>query len=223
MNCPNLLLFRPALVILLAVGAGGCAADHAERSESSIQGVATTSAGHLPKRAAARANGSPSFQWPTPEGWRSETIPFPLEFAPELAYRGVEELRFAPKFFDASSPTYFTYSFVWLLEDGPAFGAAPLAHDLDVYFTGLARAVAPSKFEPKAHDARLEQQKDGTYRGVVHTVDAFGDGRALTLAVVGEAVTCGSHRGIVLSLSPRTDDTMWTTLNRQRRTFQCAV
>src|SRR5262245_33462421 len=37
---------------------------------------------------------SASFQWPIPEGWQHETIPFPLEFAPDLPYQGVEELRF---------------------------------------------------------------------------------------------------------------------------------
>ena len=30
-----------------------------------------------------------SFFLPTPDGWRTETIPFPLGFAPELEYEGV--------------------------------------------------------------------------------------------------------------------------------------
>ena len=29
------------------------------------------------------------FHLPTPEGWRTETIPFPLGFAPELEYEGL--------------------------------------------------------------------------------------------------------------------------------------
>ena len=37
--------------------------------------------------------------WAVPVGWKAETIPFPLGFAPGLAYRGVEELRFPPGFF----------------------------------------------------------------------------------------------------------------------------
>jgi hypothetical protein len=35
----------------------------------------------------ARAEGpsmKPSFTWPLPEGWKAETIPFPLEFAPDV-------------------------------------------------------------------------------------------------------------------------------------------
>lgn len=41
------------------------------------------------------------FTLPIPEGWRTETIPFPLEFAPELSYEGYEELRFSPGMFKA--------------------------------------------------------------------------------------------------------------------------
>ncbi len=46
--------------------------------------------------AAAEEVAVPSFFLPTPEGWQTETIPFPLEFAPEIKYEGLEELRFAP-------------------------------------------------------------------------------------------------------------------------------
>jgi hypothetical protein len=29
-----------------------------------------------------------ALSWAVPQGWRTETIPFPLEFAPELKHRG---------------------------------------------------------------------------------------------------------------------------------------
>ena len=32
------------------------------------------------------------FHLPTPDGWRTEIIPIPLDFAPELKYEGIEEL-----------------------------------------------------------------------------------------------------------------------------------
>ena len=43
-------------------------------------------------------------------------MPFPLDFAPELPYRGLEELRFAPKFFNPDAPAYWSYAFAWWLE-----------------------------------------------------------------------------------------------------------
>src|SRR5262249_14460971 len=40
----------------------------------------------------ARAEGpggvKPSFTWPLPEGWKTETIPLPLEFAPDVRHTG---------------------------------------------------------------------------------------------------------------------------------------
>ena len=44
------------------------------------------------------------------------TIPFPLDFAPNLPYRGTEELRFAPGFFDPSAAGSWSYAFVWFVD-----------------------------------------------------------------------------------------------------------
>ena len=221
---PALFVLLPAVLAIV----GGCAA--AQRTSdadpgAALQTGAVTSADRTGRRG-GDASPSPAFHWPVPEGWRSETIPFPLAFAPELPYRGVEELRFGPRFFDPSSETYFSYSFVWLVEPteraGESFTADTLARDLDVYFTGLARAVAPKTFDPNVHHVRIEPMKGGTYRGVVETVDAFGDGRALTLAVEGEPVLCGARRGVLLSLSPHTlGDAVWTALTEHRHSFEC--
>jgi hypothetical protein len=48
---------------------------------------------------------APRFAWPAPPGWKSETIPFPLDFAPDIPHRGVEEVRFEPRFFDPAADT----------------------------------------------------------------------------------------------------------------------
>jgi hypothetical protein len=79
--------------------------------------------------------------WPTPAGWKSETIPFPLDFAPSLAHRGVEELRFAPGMFDPAAPGYWSYAFVWRVEDAAALDAKQLGDELTAYFRGLLAAV----------------------------------------------------------------------------------
>jgi len=45
-----------------------------------------------------------------PAGWRSEVIPFPLDFAPAIHHGGLEDLRFPPGMFDPRSPDYWSYS-----------------------------------------------------------------------------------------------------------------
>jgi hypothetical protein len=173
-----------------------------------------------------------AFGWATPEGWRSERIPFPLKFAPELPYRGVEELRFAPRFFKPDSETYFTYSFAFVLDPDGRAGALPfraeqLAADLRTYFAGLTRAVGRHAVPAASHDATITAIPGGPaqrYRGTVRTVDGFGDGRALTLHVEGESFVCGSRRVILSSLSPRpSSDPIWPLLAAQRATFACGA
>jgi hypothetical protein len=179
--------------------------------------------------AAAAPSGPPS--WPTPEGWRAEQIPFPLKFAPDLAYRGVEELRFAPRFFKPDAETYFTYSFAFVI-DPDARGVVPFAvdrfaGDLRGYFTGLMAAVTGAPADPTAHDAHVVATGD-RFTGTVRTFDGFsakrtgGAARPLRLHLAGETFRCGARRVIVASLSPRApSDAIWPALAAQRGAFRC--
>ena len=91
--------------------------------------------------AAPGDDGELPFAMPIPDGWRTETIPFPLEFAPDLPYTGLEELRFAPGMFEAGSPDFWSYAFVWWVDAGQPTDLGSLAAHLESYFRGLARAV----------------------------------------------------------------------------------
>ena len=46
----------------------------------------------------------PPYQVPAPAGWAKETIPLPSAFAPDMKWKGAEELRFAPGMFKANAP-----------------------------------------------------------------------------------------------------------------------
>jgi hypothetical protein len=167
-----------------------------------------------------------AFTWPVPEGWKSETIPFPLDFAPDLPHRGVEEIRFEPHFFDASADTYFTYSFAWVLDDPRPPTDAELGSDLTRYFRGLMTSVGKEKhatYPDGAFGASVTSPSPGSYAGTVTTVDAFGDGRALTLHLDATSVACGSKNVVLVSLSPHAPgDPVFQALLAQRATFRCA-
>jgi hypothetical protein len=178
--------------------------------------VAVTACGRSAEPSARYAELSPgvSFEprsdWPVPAGWKSETIPFPLEFAPALAHRGVEELRFAPGMFDPAAPGYWSYAFVWWLEDQAPQDAASLAAELTEYFRGLltsvaaqrARAAAPPPgpadalpvaggsrpgvlIDVAAITAAVQAAPDAAgwrrFTGEATVLDAFGDGRRVSL------------------------------------------
>ena len=104
--------------------------------------------------------------WEVPAGFRGETIPFPLEFAPGVVHRGNEELRFAPGFFDPAAAGYWSYAFVWRTDDAAALDAAGIGAELTAYFRGLIDAV--------------DEAKQITDRGAI-AVTAVAAGRRVTL------------------------------------------
>jgi hypothetical protein len=93
----------------------------------------------------AEPTAKPAQPWAIPAGFRGETIPFPLDFAPGVAHRGVEELRFAPGFFDPAAAGYWSYAFVWRTEDAAALTATGIGDELTTYFRGLIDAVDEAK------------------------------------------------------------------------------
>jgi hypothetical protein len=178
-----------------------------------------------PKTGPAPAPPDFSIAWPVPPGWKSETIPFPLDFAPELTHRGIEEVRFAPHFFEPAAETYFTYSFAWMLSDDRRVTPDVLQAELPIYFRGLARAVGEEKhvtYDPSAFSAHVEAVDATHARGTVRSVDPFGDGRPLTLNLDAEWRTCGARQAVLVSLSPRPPgNAIWQSLIEQRSTFRC--
>lgn len=164
-----------------------------------------------------------TFDWPVPEGGAPETIAFPLPFAPEIPYQGRLELRFQPHFFSPEAETYFTYSFVWLLDNGPEFDPARLQNDLVAYYSGLAKGSDPEHFDEAAHRASISRDKGDQFSGTVDTQDGFNQGRPLRLFVVAAPIRCGSKTGLLFSLSPKNFGApAWQKLYTSSSAFSCS-
>jgi hypothetical protein len=134
--------------------------------------------------------------WPVPEGWKRETIPFPLEFAPSLAHRGVEELRFPPGFLK-DSPNRWSYAFEWAITDEADLDATQLAAELVTYFRGLLVAVDGDKrrFDPDKITAIAEKRGD-TFAVKAFIFDAFGAGNPVALEGTAKRTSCGPQRTV---------------------------
>jgi hypothetical protein len=168
--------------------------------------------------------------WVVPEGWRTETIPFPLEFAPSVAYRGVEELRFPKAFLTPDDDWFFSYAFVWYVAaPGPA-DAAALEQDLVAYFRGLAIAVGgEDRADIKAHAFAAELDGElgaGSVSGAVVAFDAFKTQKPVTLHFRVRGVRCSSEneRALVFTASPRppaAQDAVWAELELLGGAFRC--
>jgi hypothetical protein len=174
------------------------------------------------------------FHWPPPPGWRTETIPFPLDFAPDLPFQGLEELRFPPGFFDPASEHFWSYAFVWWLEGTPDLSEAALERALSRYFVGLAQAVGKDKytFDPAEIAADLQPvppdplalTQRSRLTGHVRVFDAFKTGKYLTLQLELQVGVCGpqGRRVVWVSASPKSrPDPVWTELDAVTQRFEC--
>jgi hypothetical protein len=111
----------------------------------------------------------------SPDGWLKESFDFPLSFAPSITFSGFEELRFHKNWNDSTHQAFWSYMFVWYLDDNPKMTLDKLEASLKAYYDGLMRVEYSS--------ASLTQSEDGSYVGNVETFDNFFTKKDFTLNV----------------------------------------
>ncbi|MEM7051424.1 MAG: hypothetical protein AAF604_17270 [Acidobacteriota bacterium] len=168
------------------------------------------------------------FTMPQPEGWRSETIPFPLPFAPELAYRGLEEVRLPGGMFEPESPEFWSYVFAWWLPIGTDIEAGRLEQDLVLYYRGLAETISGRlEYEPGPLEIEAELEpvagRKRQWNGSVAAFDPFVTRKALRIAARITLWDClPDHRVVFFELSPQPmTHAIWETLAGIREGFSC--
>jgi hypothetical protein len=131
--------------------------------------------------------------WPVPDGFRGETIPFPLDFAPSVRHTGAEELRFAPGFFDPAAPGYWSYTFAWRTDDAAALDGGAIAGELTAYFRGLIDAVDTKKQITDRDAIAVTAAAAGArFTLAAHVFDAFKTQQPLDLVGWAERTPCGA-------------------------------
>src|ERR1041385_6467499 len=97
---------------------------------------------------------NPPYSLDIPQGWNVERFLIPIEFAPQIPYKGVEDLRLTPGWAKAESDEYWTYVFLWYLDDSPETNEKIIEENLKAYYTGLvdrnieSRKIPPEKVVP---------------------------------------------------------------------------
>ena len=122
----------------------------------------------------------PGYDLAIPPGWTTEKISFPIEFAPQINYKGVEELRFAPGWGKKGDQQYWSYAFLWWLENDPAINEEALEKDLTAYYNGLVnvniteRKIPSIKTVPtvvKVNKINTAAGDIATYSGTINMLD----------------------------------------------------
>ena len=123
-------------------------------------------------------NWEPPYSLGFPEGWDVERFSIPILFAPQIAYKGVEDIRFTPGWAKIQSEDYWSYAFLWYLDGTPKTTAKIVKNNLKAYYTGLVGAmqgdIAADKLVPVK--TKIKKVKTGkgdmkTFRGTIYMLD----------------------------------------------------
>ena len=177
--------------------------------------------------ASAQEKPAVPFHMPVPDGWRTETIVMPPEFAKDMSYEGLEELRFAPGMFEPTEPDFWSYVFVWWVPHGSDLSEGVIGENLYLYFEGLAYAVAHAEeFDPKNPQfaVDLQPREEGGFEGTVQAYDAFATRESVFLNVTVDVTDCAAqkHTALFFSFSPQPmTHEIWQDMKSISDGFKC--
>ena len=127
--------------------------------------------------------------------WKGERIELPPGFAPDLGWKGIEQIRFAPGMFNPDAPDFFSYVIAFLLAADADTSETVLERELLTYYRGLSKAVMGRKgqtVDTAGFTVSLEKSeipegspataKDVTaYSGSLEWIEPFATQKAQTL------------------------------------------
>jgi hypothetical protein len=172
--------------------------------------------------------------------WRGERIKLPPAFAPDMGFKGIEEIRFAPGMFDAKSDTFFTYVFVFAVPADQALNLEIIQKEMLTYYRGLAKAVLKGKNievdtakfafalaqSATVKDAPQSVAKpEAEFTGKLEWVEPFATAKDQTLHFEIQTWTDAkaAMRYLFVCASPKAPteaDPVWRTLRGIRRSFK---
>lgn len=175
---------------------------------------------------------NPLYRLGFPKGWQVERRGMPIDFAPRIPYKGVEDLRYAPGWSDTASAGHWTYFSLWWIEDEQRFNSSVLEQLLWAYYTGLVgrnivqRGIPTDKLVKLTTNVKKTKKQPGdedTYLGDVHMLNYMNlQPIDLHLQIHWRKCTDQKHTVLLIQVSPKTyDDDMWKGLNDMRDSFQC--
>ncbi|MEW7292006.1 hypothetical protein [Aquimarina sp. 2304DJ70-9] len=155
------------------------------------------------------------------ENWRSETIDFPLDFAPSLDYSGIEYIRFAPGWGNENATDYFSYVFLWIIDQDPKLSSKKIESEMETYFDGLIAAVSKDDLSTEKRKlnakAFFEKVNDSVYAGKILTYDPFTTKKELNLNIIITHTFCKAENKylVLFNLSPQTPEhSIWKKMKK---------
>jgi hypothetical protein len=168
----------------------------------------------------------------TLDGWGIERFLIPVDFAPKIPYKGVEDIRFTLGWGDKNSEEYWSYAFLWYLDGKPAIDAVALKRNLDLYYDGLiSRNIIKRNISAKIifkTNTKLKQiatypGDEKTFQGTVTMLDYMAKAPMVLNCKVHLKKCKGLDKTILFyQLSPKTySDAVWKKLTKLWADFNC--
>ncbi|HEY0060168.1 MAG TPA: hypothetical protein VGB56_13615, partial [Flavisolibacter sp.] len=174
----------------------------------------------------------PPYNLFTPRGWTEERFPIPIDFAPQIGQKGVEDVRFAPGWADPKSDEYWSYAYLWWLEGIKDFDAATLQNYLKDYYNGLvtrnvsernipAGKVIPTEIAIKR--IKAAQGDKSTFEGSISMLDYMTQ-RPMVLHYRVRVRHCAAQdrTAVLVELSPKVyTHAVWMDLEKISNRLEC--
>lgn len=168
-----------------------------------------------------------------PKDWGVERFPIPIAFAPQIPYKGVEDIRFTPGWGNAKSNDYWTYAFLWYLDGLQKTNAKIVALNLKAYYTGLiaSNTVSPKMaqvdqavtVQTKIKKVKTDKGDAKTFRGTIDMLDYMAKKPITLQCTVHLRFDKRRHKTLLFyEISPKPyDDDVWQSLRQLWTDFGC--
>ncbi|WP_462220514.1 hypothetical protein [Ferruginibacter sp.] len=172
------------------------------------------------------------YNLPIPKDWTIERFLIPISFAKQIPYKGVEDIRFTPGWAKAKSDEYWTYAFLWWLDDNLETDEKIIAANLKAYYTGLFKINTDSTKIPAGKiipvtalfkEATTTKGDVKTYTGTIEMND-YMQLKPITLNCIAHLKFCEEDNKTILfyELSPQPfTHNIWLSLNQLWLDFKC--
>ena len=168
------------------------------------------------------------------EGWGIERFLIPINFAPKIPYKGVEDIRFTQGWGNVKSDEYWSYAFLWYLDGKPAINASIIESNLKLYYDGLIgsnidkKKITAEKITPTKASFKKIKTSAGdlnTFSGSIQILD-YMQLKPITFHCLVHHKICGNEDKtfIFYEISPRpVNDSVWIKLNKLWTDFNCTA
>lgn len=164
---------------------------------------------------------------PTPKEWTVERFLIPISFAPQIAYTGIEDIRFTPGWSKTKSEEYWSYAFLWYLDGTVTTDTATIEKNLNAYYTGLVavngKNIPAEKVITVTTSFKTAANEPGSYTGTVTMTD-YMQQTPITLNCKVHLRSCAGENKtfIFYELSPQPlSHKVWTSLDNLWFDFKC--